>query len=137
MQLMPSKMKIQRILFFFLTLGLFTGCEDQSPLEVNNFDIKIWQSDRNGCESQREAFISSLMGQTEVFIGVKQKRVMATLGRPDRVELDPRMKRTHYYFVEPGIACEDKEEGKRFKAFAVEYEPIHRRVKSIAISRLK
>lgn len=137
MQLHPYTTILKPFLIIILLAGVFSGCENHSPLEVENFDAKTWQSDRNGCEEKREAFIPTLMKQTDVFIGVKQKRVMATLGRPDRVELDPRMKRTHYYYVEPGNACEVKENEKRFKSFAVEYEPIHRKVKSISISRLK
>jgi hypothetical protein len=91
--------------FAFILLG---AC--QGPQDFENFDEEAFRDDPMGCEGVREAMKEEIFLLTDPLIGLSQRQVDATLGKPDRQELAARSQKYFVYFIEPAPSCESNSE---------------------------
>ncbi|MFP4090275.1 MAG: hypothetical protein ACLFUB_01855 [Cyclobacteriaceae bacterium] len=91
-----------------LALLLLAGC--QGAQDIENFDETAFQNDPNGCEGVREAMKTQVFQLSKPLIGLSQREINATLGKPDRQELAARSQKYFVYYIEPGPACESNTE---------------------------
>lgn len=105
-------------LFF---LGL-VACS--SPVELEGTDLEGWKSDTFGCELIRSNEIDNIMNQKSRLEGVSSDDLVATLGKPDQVELYKRSQKFLVYFIDPGPQCSGNEEIQEFRVLKVRVDAL-------------
>lgn len=127
-----------RSLTTIVTIGLTFFCLScSSPkIDFGNFDQEKWKSDRYGCDGLRLEMSEDVIFVTDQLAEQRESVVRECLGLPDREELDARMKKTLYYFMQPGKKC-DATSSKPIKALTVELDPVGREVKLVTFQLIR
>jgi hypothetical protein len=92
----------QLSIILFVFVG--TSCGKSIP-KLEDLDLKTWRDDKYACGGYRWKNIEAIKAQKEELLALKEKKVLALLGRPDRNELYKRNQKFFYYYLQPGPAC--------------------------------
>ncbi len=93
-------------------------------IEIDNFDASQWKKDRNACDDIRSNIIDSLYNHRDELIGQKQQEIERFLGKPNRLDVDARMRKTFHYYYSPSTKCDSAI--KDIKAISIEFESMNR-----------
>lgn len=119
-----------------LSITLFCLSCSSPEIDLGKFDKKKWKSDRYGCAGLRSKMSAEVTYVTNQLAEQREVVVRENLGLPDREELDARMKKTLYYFMEPGPKC-DSSLSKPIKTLAIELDPVGREVKLVTFQLIR
>ncbi len=75
--------------------------------KLENFDVEVWKSDKNGCEGKRADLKNKFLEHKHYMRGLNAKDIEYYLGNPDAQELYSRSQKYHIYYIEPGPKCEN------------------------------
>lgn len=92
-----------RILIFFVSCLSLFACGRSYDLQ--GFDEKKWQQDKDGCSGQRINQQGGLKAAKNELKGLSQKDIILTLGKPDKSELYERSEKFFYYQISPSKDC--------------------------------
>jgi outer membrane protein assembly factor BamE (lipoprotein component of BamABCDE complex) len=112
---------------FLLALLLFSSCGQPLPT-LENFDVKIWEQDKNACSGKRTLMTDALSKQKEKLLALSENQIVRLLGRPDHNELYKRNQKFYYYFLEPSENCKEQKHSSpqklviRFNAMGIAKE---------------
>ena len=112
-------MKYYLIAFILIVVG---SC--QSNIAFDSFDVDTWKKDRNGCQGSRMDLLPDLLNEQEKIIGLNQKSVSRSLGRPDRQELYVRNQKFFIYFVDPSASCSEQIAKKQPRQLHLRFDAI-------------
>ncbi|HAI76133.1 MAG TPA: hypothetical protein DCM08_07775 [Microscillaceae bacterium] len=115
---------MRTIYSLFLCLGLLTSCQDTPALQ--NFDAKLWQQDRLGCQGKREKLIESLANQADKLKGLGQNQIIELLGKPDLQELHKRNQKFYLYFYKKGTQCDGQMSYPKGQAISIRFNALDR-----------
>ena len=94
--------------FLFVTTLIFClialGCGGNRNIE--EFDSKLWKSDRHGCAGQRLLIKHDLKMSRDHLMGLSENDILRVLGKPDRQELYRRSQKFFVYYITPAAKCE-------------------------------
>lgn len=111
-----------RILLIFTSSLLLSSCF--KTIEIKNFDASLWKKDRNACNGIRNSISDTLFNHREELLGFKQQEIEKFLGKPNRTDLDARMRKTFYYYITPATECDSSI--KDILSIAIEFESMNR-----------
>ncbi len=94
---------MNKYLLLFLVIITITSCSN--PIEINDFDSKIWLNDIDGCKKERNALAEVLIKNKDKLLGKDQDQITNLLGKPDKHEIYRRSQRFYIYSVSPGSSC--------------------------------
>jgi outer membrane protein assembly factor BamE (lipoprotein component of BamABCDE complex) len=86
---------------------LFSSCDDPNAVTNEEFDMKAWKMDRNGCESVRTGMLEDLETIKPKLEGLDEIDLRKILGKPDFAELYSRNQKFYTYYVDASEKCED------------------------------
>ncbi|AFM04308.1 hypothetical protein Fleli_1918 [Bernardetia litoralis DSM 6794] len=93
-------------LYFFIAL-LFYSCSDPNAVTEQEFDIKAWKMDRNGCESVRTGMLEDLEKIKPKLKGLDEIDLRKVLGKPDFAELFSRNQKFYTYYIDASQKCQN------------------------------
>ncbi len=98
---------------FFVCLSLLvSSCSDPNAITENEFDMKAWKMDRNGCESVRTGMLEDLEKIKPKLEGLDEIDLRKILGKPDFAELYSRNQKFYTYYIDASEKCENSNSEK-------------------------
>lgn len=98
------------------------------PIDLEGFNEKAWQSDKDGCQGLRLKLKEDLMSVKEQIKGLNNDEVITLLGKPNKTLLDKRNQKYFIYSLSPNQSCSNhnpeisSELSLRFSAIGLVYE---------------
>lgn len=100
--------KVLSIFSFCLFVGmLFSSCTDPNAITDQEFDMKAWKMDRNGCENTRTGMLEDLDKIKPKLEGLDEIDLRKILGKPDFAELYSRNQKFYTYYIDASEKCEN------------------------------
>jgi hypothetical protein len=93
-----------RTLSFYLLFIVVFSCGKQTP-ELEGFDKKSWDLDKNACSGKRAQMMVSISKEKDKLLALNEMQIVDVLGRPDQNELYKRNQKFFYYFLQPSRDC--------------------------------
>ncbi len=94
--------------FCFLTGILFSACSDPNAVKEEEFSMKAWKNDRNGCANVRIEMLDDLEKIKPKLEGLDEIDLRKVLGKPDFAELYSRNQKFYTYYVDASEKCENE-----------------------------
>lgn len=91
----------------FLVGMLFYSCSNPNAIKEEEFSMKAWKSDRNGCENIRTGMLDDLEKIKPKLEGLDEIDLRKILGKPDFAELYSRNQKFYTYYVDASEKCEN------------------------------
>ncbi|WP_338768586.1 hypothetical protein WAF17_08110 [Bernardetia sp. ABR2-2B] len=95
------------IINFFLS-----SCTDPNAITQNEFDMKAWKMDRNGCENVRTKMLENLETIKPKLEGLDEIDLRKILGKPDFAELYSRNQKFYTYYIDASEECDNSNSEK-------------------------
>lgn len=89
------------ILFLFLV----TACGKK--ISAENFNSKVWKSDRLACKDLRKDLLPELEKLKPQLTGINETDLQKLLGRPDGNSLADQGEHFYFYYLEAGPQCKN------------------------------
>jgi hypothetical protein len=89
-----------------ILIGTTVSCSSP-PDKLGSLDLKLWRSDRGGCNGVRSNLQKDFKAVQDELKGKFADDVGKLLGRPDIHQLGERNVKYYIYFLEKGTQCED------------------------------
>ncbi len=96
--------KISVVFSFFLSIILFS-CSNPNAVTQQEFDMKAWKMDRNGCENIRTILVKDLEKIKPKLEGLDEIDLRKVLGKPDFSELYSRNQKFYTYYIDASEKC--------------------------------
>lgn len=109
---------------YYIALFILGLIACSTPVELEGTDLEGWKSDIFGCELTRANEIDNIMNQKSRLEGISSDDLMATLGKPDQVELYKRSQKFMVYYIDPGPQCVGNEEVREFRVLKVRVDAL-------------
>lgn len=100
--------KVFSVFTFFVFIGIFSSCADPNAITNEEFDMKAWKMDRNGCTSVRIEMLDDLEKIKTKLEGLDEIDLRKILGKPDFAELYSRNQKFYTYYIDASEKCENK-----------------------------
>ena len=97
-----------RVSFYLVPVGLLwlnTSCG--RSIDLQNFDEEAWRKDERSCNKVRPTLVPALQAAIPQLIGLMHQDIIEILGKPEGSSLEISGERIYYYFVEPGLQCQN------------------------------
>ncbi len=95
--------------FSILTfVGILFSCTDPNAVTEQEFGMKAWKNDRNGCESVRTEMLDDLEKIKPKLEGLDEIDLRKILGKPDFAELYSRNQKFYTYYIDASEKCENE-----------------------------
>lgn len=103
-------MKNQYVVYFlllalFLVSLFFYNYSNPNTIKAEEFDVKAWKNDRNGCENIRTGMLENLEKIKPKLEGLDEVDLRKILGKPDFAELYSRNQKFYTYYVDASEKC--------------------------------
>lgn len=95
---------ISIIFSFFVVMTLFS-CSNPNAVTQQEFDMKAWKNDRNGCENIRTILVKDLEKIKPKLEGLDEIDLRKVLGKPDFSELYSRNQKFYTYYIDASEKC--------------------------------
>ncbi|PIY07635.1 MAG: hypothetical protein COZ18_16460 [Flexibacter sp. CG_4_10_14_3_um_filter_32_15] len=92
----------------FLMGMLFYSCSDPNAVTEEEFSMRAWKMDRNGCENVRTGMLDDLEKIKPKLEGLDEIDLRKILGKPDFAELYSRNQKFYTYYVDASEKCENE-----------------------------
>jgi outer membrane protein assembly factor BamE (lipoprotein component of BamABCDE complex) len=100
--------KTALIFSFSFFIGIFfISCSDPNAVTEQEFDMKAWKKDRNGCENSRAGMLEDLEKIKPKLEGLDEIDLRKILGKPDFAELYSRNQKFYTYYIDASEKCEN------------------------------
>lgn len=113
---------MKQLLILIVASTLLSSC--YNSISIDNFEAREWKNDPHACKGARTSMIDTLFAHREELTGFKQQEIELFLGKPNRTDLDARMRKVFYYYYTPSAKCDSSISNT--KALAVEFESLNR-----------
>lgn len=90
-----------------IVIGFFSSCDDPNAITNEEFDMKAWKMDRNGCENIRIGMLDNLETIKPKLEGLDEIDLRKILGKPDFAELYSRNQKFYTYYIDASKKCEN------------------------------
>ena len=107
-----------------IAVALLTSCSPD--IDTKSFDAQKWKDSKGACDNTRLEMMGDFDKIQDQLKGTMEPDSRNLFGRPDRIALNERMNRTHYYFLEAGPDCPNKDTLITIKVLAIEFEALGR-----------
>ncbi len=97
------------VLVFSLSflVGMLFSCSNPNAVKEEEFSMKAWKNDRNGCENIRTGMLDDLEKIKPKLDGLDEIDLRKILGKPDFAELYSRNQKFYTYYVDASEKCEN------------------------------
>lgn len=95
-------------LFFVFLLLILALPSCQQEINLGNFDSTEWKKDINGCQGVRLQQVDALLAVKDRLITLKEAELRKILGRPDRINLSSKNKKSYLYYLSISELCTPK-----------------------------
>jgi len=90
-----------------LIIGLLALCAcKEKKVDLGNFDLQSFKTDRGGCEGKRVKQIEDLKQLRSKMLSLTENQIVENFGRYDYQILSRRNEKVFVYFLEKGPQCE-------------------------------
>lgn len=93
------------VLFSFFVGILLVSCSNPNAVTQQEFDMKAWKNDRNGCENVRAGMLENLEKIKPKLEGLDEIDLRKILGKPDFSELYSRNQKFYTYYIDASEKC--------------------------------
>lgn len=100
---MLSKKAILPLLTSIFIFVLMSACTKSN--KNLGFNTEEWKGDKLACNGVRSKTIEQFVQAEEQLMGLNQRELFETLGKPDKQELHSRGQKFFTYFLQPGGQC--------------------------------
>lgn len=93
------------VLFSFFVGIILVSCSNPNAVTQQEFDMKAWKKDRNGCENIRTTLVEDLEKIKPKLEGLDEVDLRKILGKPDFSELYSRNQKFYTYYIDASEKC--------------------------------